>query len=323
MIPNQWYPILESKSVRGKPIAIKRFGKPLVLWRESNKKLVCMVDRCPHRGAALSSGRVLKDTIECPYHGFQYGREGKCSLIPCQPKTKAVPPTMHVKTFMVQEAYGLIWMWWGEPEKVLPELPWFEELPKTLHLSSADSFEVPLNYVRLVESNFDVHHFPIVHRSLIFGLVGSVLDPYEVKVEGNLIRTWGKLRRDRDSAKDSSEWGDFPFKLNMRFPNLTCIQLLPQVHFITAATPIDENHSWVFIRYYQNYIRDPFLGYLLAWVLLRFEVNLVQMQQDIPILKSLHPQKPELEAFNLVSADRAIAHYYQLRDKFLKENHHE
>ncbi|MCA2641160.1 MULTISPECIES: hypothetical protein [unclassified Microcystis] len=145
-----------------------------------------------------------------------------------------------------------------------------------------------------------------LHR---FTKIGSVLEPYEVTLKNDCIRTEGKLR------KSSNQESNFSFKLKMRFPNLTWIQLLPKIYFIVVATPIDKQNSWVIIRYYQDYICDPFLGYLFALLLVTFEVQIAQKQQDIPILKSITPQQPDPHTYHWVAADQAIVYYYQLKAK--------
>ena len=53
-----WWPVVASAELGRKPISRMRFGEPLVFWRHGDE-VVCMADRCPHRGAALSLGRGL------------------------------------------------------------------------------------------------------------------------------------------------------------------------------------------------------------------------------------------------------------------------
>ncbi|MGA7605392.1 MAG: Rieske (2Fe-2S) protein, partial [Anaerolineales bacterium] len=73
MIPNQWYISLESKEVKkGKPVGFTRMGEKIVAWRDSQGNLSVMSDLCPHRGVALSLGKLKGDCIQCPFHGFEY-----------------------------------------------------------------------------------------------------------------------------------------------------------------------------------------------------------------------------------------------------------
>jgi nitrite reductase/ring-hydroxylating ferredoxin subunit len=65
---------------------------PQVHWQERGPRcsksdegsVAALYDRCPHRGVPLSQGQVLSHNIECPYHGFQFNRTGRCVHIPTQ-----------------------------------------------------------------------------------------------------------------------------------------------------------------------------------------------------------------------------------------------
>ena len=314
MVPNYWYAIIESSKIRHKPVGIKRMDTDLVLWRDANRKVICMVNRCPHRGAALSLGRVRDSCIECPYHGFQYNIEGQCTLIPCNGKNAKIPSGLEVKTFSVREARGFIWIWWGEERSLLPELPKFEQLPTNLAHTAEASQVWNVNYARIMESNFDVHHLPFVHRSVSPG-VGTLIDPYQVEVQGDVISTWGQLRQDNGkSAEESPGWF---FRITGIFPQLTLIELSSKVRLLVVVTPIDEDNSWVAIRYYQDYVKVPLLGRLVAWLILMVEFKIFQERQDLPVLRSLKPKYAKLRANKFVAADGGSAQYLKRYEQLM------
>lgn len=318
MIPNQWYALLKSRSVKDKKaVGIKRLGKELVVWRETNGKVVCLRNRCPHRGAALSLGRVIDGCIECPYHGFQYDAEGRCTLIPASGKDARVLKGLIVQSFPTREAYGFIWIWWGEKREVLPALPWFEELPDSLAYTATGSVECPINYVRLIENSLDLSHFPFVHHSINPG-VGPVLDPYHVEMEGDVIRTWGQLRKD-DSNSAKKLLGT-TFKISLRFPNLILVESpkLPNLRLLGVHTPIDDENTWIVARYYQGYVRVPLLGELISWLIVQLDLNIVQ-KQDWQVLISQRPKQSGVGVNKLVAADKAIAMYLQHRERLIRE----
>ncbi len=314
MIPNYWYAIIEAKKVKHQPVGIRRMGEDLVLWRDAKGNVICMIDRCPHRGAALSLGRVKGSCIECPYHGFQYNTKGQCTLIPCNGKNARIPPGFEVKIFPVREAQGFIWIWWGEERLALPELPRFEKLPTDLSHTAEASQIWNLNYARIMESNFDVHHLPFVHRSISPG-VGTLIDPYHVETEGDLISTWGQLRQ--DDGKSAAESPGWFFRITGLFPQLTLIELSPKVRLLVVVTPIDEDTSWVAIRYYQDYLKLPLLGWFVSWLILMVEFKIFQERQDLPVLRSLKPKKAELRANKLVAADGGSAQYLKRYEQLI------
>ena len=92
MIPNQWYAVLDSKELhQGKLLGVTRFGEKLVFYRDSSGNPVCLFDRCCHRGASLSYGKIMGDHVQCPFHGLEYNSTGRCVLIPANGKNEEVP----------------------------------------------------------------------------------------------------------------------------------------------------------------------------------------------------------------------------------------
>lgn len=51
-----------------KPLKLPVNDGKLVLWQDAAAEMHAMDDVCPHRGASLSTGRVDRDCIRCPYH---------------------------------------------------------------------------------------------------------------------------------------------------------------------------------------------------------------------------------------------------------------
>jgi phenylpropionate dioxygenase-like ring-hydroxylating dioxygenase large terminal subunit len=117
MIRNQWYVVLESNEVGAQPVGVTRLGEKLVFWRDPEGKVNAAVDRCPHRGAALSIGKMQSGHLQCPFHGFEYDPSGKCVLVPANGRTGVIPNAMLLKTYPTQEAHGLIWLWWVYSQK--------------------------------------------------------------------------------------------------------------------------------------------------------------------------------------------------------------
>jgi phenylpropionate dioxygenase-like ring-hydroxylating dioxygenase large terminal subunit len=60
MIRNQWYVVLESNEVGSNPIGVTRLGEKMVFWRDQAGTVHAAIDRCPHRGVALSVGNILR-----------------------------------------------------------------------------------------------------------------------------------------------------------------------------------------------------------------------------------------------------------------------
>src|SRR5690606_26791408 len=57
-------------------------GEPVVFARTPAGEVYALRDICPHRGIPLRHGRMVGAEVECPYHGWRFGANGACSLIP-------------------------------------------------------------------------------------------------------------------------------------------------------------------------------------------------------------------------------------------------
>jgi phenylpropionate dioxygenase-like ring-hydroxylating dioxygenase large terminal subunit len=163
MIPKQWYAIARSQEIKTHQIkSLVRLGEKLVLWRDRQNRVVCMKDRCCHRGMALSAGRVVQGCIECPYHGLQFDSEGHCQRIPANGEQAPIPQGFVMTTYPIQEAHGFIWMWWGDVPETLPSLPWFEELETCFSAYTSPPMTLAVHYSRAVENLLDIAHLPIL-----------------------------------------------------------------------------------------------------------------------------------------------------------------
>lgn len=89
----QWYPVALQRDLDPSvPTKITLLGRDLVLWKEGVNKgemfdstsWRCFMDKCPHRLAPLSEGRIDSKTghLQCAYHGWEFDRTGACTKIP-------------------------------------------------------------------------------------------------------------------------------------------------------------------------------------------------------------------------------------------------
>ena len=135
---NYWYPVLQSEDVsRDKPHGFPLLGEALVCFRDGAGRPQVLTDRCPHRGARLSAGRMLDGQLQCIFHGLRFGAEGRCTLIPWEPETSPLLREINVPAYPTEELGGYIWAYIGDAAK-FPPPPLREEVPE--ELSRPDEF---------------------------------------------------------------------------------------------------------------------------------------------------------------------------------------
>lgn len=90
-------------ALRAKPVAVTIDDTHLVLFRDGNGQAAALADRCAHRGAPLSQGRVCDGALECPNHGWRYGADGRVVEIPALPNGSFPPERAATRAFRTVE----------------------------------------------------------------------------------------------------------------------------------------------------------------------------------------------------------------------------
>ena len=179
MIERQhWHPVAASDDVDAAPKAVHLLGEDLVLWRDTAGTVHAWPDRCPHRGARLSLGRVHDDRLECPYHGWRFAASGRCVHVPALPSF--TPPATHcVATFAAREAHGLAWVRLDDSDTDLPAFA--AETDTRLRKLNCGPYTVETSAPRIVENFLDMAHFGFVHEGWLGARSATAIDEYRVE----------------------------------------------------------------------------------------------------------------------------------------------
>lgn len=296
MLKNQWYAVIQSKRVKQKPVGLRRFGADLVLWRGTDGAVRCAYDACPHRGAALSRGRMVGGALECPYHGLRFGDDGACARIPAHPDLDRA--RLGARLYPTVEARGLVWVFNGRDPGEVP-IPWTDAVDDSLGSSTldiTDTFDV--SYLRVMENLTDYHHVPFVHRTTIPST--PEVTRFEAWREGSHIHTEGAL-------------GTLEASTDIHGPCFGVLAFAGVARFAVCATPIDAENTWLFARYTQHAVRLPGLTMLATWALGQFDYRLLQRLQDAPIWRSQRLSDPaDIGRYRLLPADEGVRLYFEM-----------
>ena len=108
-----WY--FAALSADLKPGRLQRYellGEPVLLGRTHKGEVYALRDICPHRAAPLSAGRLVGDTVECPYHGWRFRTDGACAAIPSLVDDQAMDVSrIKVRRYPAAESQGMVFVW--------------------------------------------------------------------------------------------------------------------------------------------------------------------------------------------------------------------
>ena len=164
MYINFWYPIARgTEIVADQPLRVELLGMPFVAFRDEDGDAHVLADTCVHRGSSLSAGSVRDGCVICPYHGWQYGGDGKCVKVPSLGDQKP-PARAKVDSYPVQERYGIVFAFLGDlPEDERPPLHDIKEYGTEGWKTQLYVYDVACNYERSVENGLDPIHNEFVH----------------------------------------------------------------------------------------------------------------------------------------------------------------
>jgi vanillate O-demethylase monooxygenase subunit len=158
---NQWYVAATGAELGRSLIERTILSEPLILYRTEAGAPVAMEDRCPHRAAPLSMGKLIGDAVQCPSHGMDFGADGKCVRVPGQ---SSIPPRFTARTFPMAEQHGWVWIWMGDAAKADPALI------HDYHWNEAPGWKPVFGYLRfaaeyrlVVDNLMDLTHETYVH----------------------------------------------------------------------------------------------------------------------------------------------------------------
>jgi phenylpropionate dioxygenase-like ring-hydroxylating dioxygenase large terminal subunit len=189
----QWYPLAVVADLDpGRPTALTLLGQPLCIWRDGEGEWRALEDRCSHRLAPLTEGRVEADgTLLCSYHGWRFNGEGQCTSIPqaadgAAEATACASSRSCVQSYPVQIQQGMLWVWGDKgPTAFIDAAAKTPAVTRELEALPADAkvFRIGKPYVRdvhydfatLVENFLDPAHVPFAHH----GVQGNRYKPTE------------------------------------------------------------------------------------------------------------------------------------------------
>lgn len=200
-----WHPVAALDALDGDgPHRVRLLGEDHVIFR-SNGHWSGMSDRCPHRFAPLSAGRldVSPDgtVLRCGYHGWCFDASGTCVEIPAIGAEGRVPPAAHLQPAAeLAERYGLLWMSLEEPITPLPEV--VEWGDTSFGVARVPASDWNASAAQMADNFLDVGHFPFTHTATIGDADDQLVGDYMLERTG-----WTFQARHEHSARLSDGSG--------------------------------------------------------------------------------------------------------------------
>jgi phenylpropionate dioxygenase-like ring-hydroxylating dioxygenase large terminal subunit len=221
-------------------------GERVVLFRDERGKACALIDRCPHRGVALSLGILRDGIVECPFHGWRFDGTGANCHVPWNPDARR--EVLGATAVPVREVAGLLWLYTGFDPADEPQPS--ESLLRPRAVLAAQSSLWNTHWTRAMENMLDSPHLPFVHKATIGRFVASHADKrmdltwtdtaYGARIENTIEGRGRQTRLDYRSPNAMELFIDFRGRL---------------FRMIAVCLPVDDAHTRLTIITVRDFAR--------------------------------------------------------------------
>lgn len=325
-----WYPVLFSRDLGRKPVAIRVLDEPLMLVRDGGRAYA-LYDVCPHRGIPLSLGKQeFPGTWTCRYHGWTFELPtGELGAALSDGPDSGICGKVRVRTYPVEERAGLVWIYPGRdaPPPVEADIP-----DEFLRDDVAIEGKITVrrgNWRYAAENGWDASHALYLHRDAYFTFFRKKpawgISRIVVDADGWLTRSrteahlqavypryglWPKVR--------PWEVLSAPARVSIRLPGMLRVRYPFWTHY-EWYVPVDDSHH----RYLQTVVKRVRHPLERVWFRLQYWLYIRPLfhghfnGQDARMVELMPESFPE----RFFRPDLSIARWRRLFDHARGESH--
>jgi phenylpropionate dioxygenase-like ring-hydroxylating dioxygenase large terminal subunit len=321
---NEWYAVALTDGIEDRRLqTVHLFGEEYVLFVPRTGSPALFAPFCPHRGANLAAGVPLDETIQCCYHGWEFGTDGACKKIPQLDESTPIPSRARVRTWPVVERYGMYWACVGVPAADGPP-GWYEadELGWRVNVDFFEPWKACA--LRIIDNNIDQTHPAFVHQNTFGDPTKPRIPKYDLQhtergFQARIAHTVGGVGPQMGDADESAF-----------YERITEVELLSPVQsrilltyegrahdycFYGSATPIDDEHA-MYVRISALASDEEAQPYQMFWEFSR-RVTL----EDQVVLETTHPDFPvELTSEIHTQPDKTTIEYRRILGRLVTDD---
>jgi len=266
----QWYVIgARTDFLTNRPKQVQIWNTKYAVWKDKSGNYSALHDACSHKGASLSKGKINNENIACPYHGYEFDKNGTLVKVPgiCFRHSEV----HDMKNYHIVEKNGWVYMN-TMPVSEIKKVDVNDEFPvngENIYVEPEIEQEcavVNLNmdyncYSRILsENSLDIMHIAFVHT------FGNAKKPEPVReIPPTLVRpnhyksTYFYEAGEESVARKVFDVKDLIIENEFILPHTT----IARVKFgdyvstvMTFALPIGDNKSRLFVKTYRNFWKN-------------------------------------------------------------------
>lgn len=243
LLRRQWTPAVPLEELTGNPMQVMIAGETLALFRDALGTWHALLDRCPHRGAALSLGTVTGDgDLQCRYHGWRFRGDGSCSRVPLNELNPGALAKISAAAIPTTTLAGALWIYTGLLRDEAPPLP---ALPASLQGPAQQygtySQHWNAHWTRAVENFVDFAHPSYLHRDTIGAWTHDYAESGGIAQVEVVEHDWGIETLNYFTSRRQA------FRVDWYQPNLSVLHFggSGEAKLHVFSIPVDASHTRV------------------------------------------------------------------------------
>ena len=216
LIRNAWYMAGWAEELApGKVIGRTLLGEPVALYRKADGTPVALEDRCPHRFAPVSLGKLVAgDRLQCAYHGLELDATGACAHNPHGARN--IPSRARVASYPIVEKHQGLWIWMGDkpadPARI-PDFTVLDNVPE-FHSTKLDGIRIAADWQLIIDNLLDLSHVSYLHAGTL-GNQDTINSTIEVTQDGEDIVISRLARNGEPPGMSAMQWPGCPSKVDI------------------------------------------------------------------------------------------------------------
>ena len=292
-------------------MALMLWGEPVLIGRARDGRPFALRDLCPHRGIPLSAGRFDGAEIECGYHGWRFNTEGRCTAIPSLVSDDRLEVSrIKVRRYPCRETQGNLWIYFGEENGSLPEMPVVPEIGERAPQLFAEMI-FPCHADHAVVGLMDPAHGPFVHRAWWWRSRRSIHEKVRQFEPAELGFRMVRHKPSSNSAGYRLLGGEMTTEITFQLPGVRIEHIKAGRHVLcglTAVTPISASETRI---NHAIYWTMPWLGPLKPFLRPFARAFLDQDRRIVELQQAGLKHDPPLMLID--DADTQAKWYYRLK----------
>lgn len=286
----QWYVIGKPDDFSEiEPKKVSIWNKHYVVWRGNDTLYRALSDVCPHKGASLSGGKIIDDNVMCPYHGYEFNKDGILTKIPgiCFQHSQV----HDVYSYPIVEKNGWVYLNTYEKANKSDDTFFFENIydePEANSNFSLIQLQMDFKcYSRILsENSLDVMHIGFVHTFGNKVKPAPILEVPPASIGNYHYRTSYLYESGSESmAKKVFQVNQLKIENEFILPHTTVARVIFGDYIstiITFALPVNDTNSILYVKTYRNFWRNA-IGDALTYKMMHETIL-----QDKAVVENIH-----------------------------------